>query len=365
MPIYINDIARALNTHHIEIEKFLLSNGKHVELYTGELTTQTCKAIFDLKSGSFSRFFDTLPRKHPCAEMSSFLHRPIFRLPAKDSKINISSIISKNKITPEEPRRTFTTVMDERFNQTRYAVIDDGVTEFTEDAARAIQRLSAFAFTSSESLHALGELLEALNRMLLKLASENVRGAAGLFLEKTKLSVAFLNALAAQQPDIFKASARFHKTWPCNRSLHPRFQDDFEKLCTSVELGKGIPIVVDKYSKWDPKDFGTRINIRLLTYINMLRKSIALIQAEEPYNPTIAKVAQLDAFSCDNSEQWWDVAWDFLVEAYPCNNSQNKIDIQPFEKMLSSSYRARSAGVKHAKIKEKLHDKFIHLASGK
>ena len=166
-----------------------------------------------------------------------------------------------------------------------------------------------------------------------------------------------MNELALKHPQIF---TRFSRTgywkWPVMKSTYPEFGDDEEALLRKLQLGKDLPLRLDRKAQWARRidDAAGRIAWQLLWYVWNARSENNTLRAN--YGE-FSKMA--DALARPNKKsapKWWEVAKAALLNSYPM---LEKVD--EFNRLVTAPSKRRSPGRIRQAILDILKARFISL----
>lgn len=130
--------------------------------------------------------------------------------------------------------------------------------------------------------------------------------------------------------------ARLCARWPMMRSTHP-LRNAPDEWLDEIQLGKGVPIQADKYSKWKP-DHAADVATQLFFYLNERRAMLGL----KPFN-------------ADSAPSWWKKAKAALLQAYPKPEEEEFLALICTRKLRYPSQRRRE-------ILSKIKARLLHMS---
>lgn len=168
--------------------------------------------------------------------------------------------------------------------------------------------------------------------------------------------VGLLNSTASRQPDLIKRFAGKCHQWPVITSLHPGLCEDSEFLLRQIELGKRLPVQLEKSTKWKLDEAG-RIAWKLLFKIWNARSENR--DQSTDYGSFVKVVDELPQF-CDkqSASKWWDVGREMLLLTYP-----NPEAIPELARLVTAASHRKSPGRIRQRILEIIKSRFLAFAS--
>jgi len=163
-----------------------------------------------------------------------------------------------------------------------------------------------------------------------------------------------LSRLCKEQPKLFQRAARQSWRWPVMMSTHPRLCDDYKAIFKALQLGKDIPLELDKYAKWKWDD-AADIAFALLCYLWQSRSENRRTQMD--YGKFGEAVDCLPKFTDDSANEWWRVARVVFLFTYPKPET-----VPELAKLVKPLTRRRSPGRMKQAILELLKARFISFA---
>lgn len=165
--------------------------------------------------------------------------------------------------------------------------------------------------------------------------------------------IRLLERLRELRPNDVKEVMSYFTSWPVIRSSHPFFDTKNQKELLK-QLGTKLEFRIDEEARWVPQSYSSRIALELYEHVKRVRSDVH--RRKEAIQPLLsARAANLQLFASGKAaEQWWEVAWEFLVDAYEPVTT-------PELRSLIPNSQVKTPGRIKAKIREKLRSAFIHL----
>ena len=160
-----------------------------------------------------------------------------------------------------------------------------------------------------------------------------------------------LSDMMHANPKALRPVARFRARWPLMRSTHPR-NSDRDKHLTDLQLGQGVAVMLDKYSKWKP-DFAASYAMRLREHIEFIRNenpTICLKDGKRSINELIP------AFRRATADTWWKLARQLFLKSYPEPEKIFELD------RIADSGKRSFPSRRRQSILEKIRARFLHMA---
>jgi hypothetical protein len=166
-----------------------------------------------------------------------------------------------------------------------------------------------------------------------------------------------MNELARTHPRIFQRFSRELWKWPIMKSTYPEFGDDESALVKGLELGKNLPLRLDRkarWARWIDDDAG-RIAWKLLWYVWMARSENNKWGANYGrFSKMADALAPLDKKS---ARKWWKVAKAALLYTYP-----KPLDVAELAALVTRRKKRRYPSRLEEAILSKLEHRFLSLA---
>lgn len=153
-------------------------------------------------------------------------------------------------------------------------------------------------------------------------AKGNVVVAKELYRTVNK-SVENLNHEALTNPGLFMPTARDHIEWPVLYSPHPHFSTSIEVLRNKLKVGDNFHL--DLFP-WKDRRRGTNLNkvqnklalqaLQVVMSAHSAPPSADSLVGKEQPTDWKTKARSLQPFSQETAQQWAEVAWEVILEAY-------------------------------------------------
>lgn len=178
-----------------------------------------------------------------------------------------------------------------------------------------------------------------------------------------------LNEMARSSPDLIAPMASKQVAWPTLRSSHKKYNlsDNQErKLFESIGLGKKSGLKISSKSRFDPQNNVNQIAIKLLNYVQRIRdlangllSAFFNLKSKHNLGKTLDERAALLPELPGESRvvaKWWEVAKEFLLEAYPALDPISEHGFDEVHPVLQAVYNS-SRQIAPSKHKGRILDK--------
>lgn len=249
------------------------------------------------------------------------------------------------------PHEQFQHVTGELYSWPKIAFKPSPATRL-DDGENARKQFHVYTSPKHESVVVASADAEKALGTLAMLARNGDGKALWQFAEIVRNAVAGLNQIAESNPGAIRPFSRRSMDWPMLRSTAPLLCTD-EALLKTIELGAEVPAQLDQHSKWKP-DHAADVAIQLFNHIEAVRRENPVVLEN---GKRIKFATCLPSFCQDTAADWWSVAKKFFIAAYPRPEEVAELDA-----LVTTASKRKSPGRRRTAIREKIRDRFTHLA---
>lgn len=167
-----------------------------------------------------------------------------------------------------------------------------------------------------------------------------------------------MNELARKHPRIFHCFSRkgFWK-WPVMKSTYPEFGDDEDALFAGLQLGKDLPLRLDRKAQWARwvKDDAGKIAWHLLWYVWRARSENNRLGFD--YGDFSKMADELPPLDKSSAPKWWKVAKAALLHSYP-----KPLDVTELAALVKGRQKRRYPSRLEEALFFKLEKRFLSFA---